>query len=320
MTGFELTPRGLIVAQALVYVLVSPFSVGFINWIKSRLQRRRGPGPLQPYRDLWRLLRTRPTRPESASVIFIVAPAVVFACFVLLGFALPTVAIAAGPGMDLLLVIGLLGLARFVTTLAAFDSASPFGPMSAGRQWYIHVLAEPALFVVTYTFAVTNATTNISHLITGGSGLSVAVRQPTISIALCFLFFILLAETGRLPFDRPGTHLELTMIEEGVLLEYSGRALALMNWAYAMKLTFSLSLIAFLAVPTSGSDLSPARFGVLLAAYFVKLLVLLVLLAMWETARNKMPLRAILPQIMLATGVLLFTLASLIFKQMNPGS
>ena len=317
----ELTPRALAALQAVMYILVSPLSVGVVRWLKARLQGRRGPRPLQAYLDLWKLFRILPTRPESASPVFLFAPALVFTSYALLGLALPTVVVPAGPGMDFLLVVGLISLAKFIATLAAFDAGSPFGPMSAGRQWFIQVLAEPALLVAAYIFALSDGTTNVAHLVSQSSRLSLLVSQPTISIALGALLFVLLAEAGRLPFDRPGTHLELTMIEEGIVLEYSGSALALMWWGYAMKLTFVLSLVAFLALPPA-SVANPSLVQLIppLVFYLAKLGGLLLALAIWEIARSKMRLRAILPQLILAVGLLLFTLASLILKHIQSGA
>lgn len=311
----ELSAQVLTVLQAILFMLISPLSVGFVQWQKARLQGRRGPRPIQAYRDLWKLLRITPTRPETSSAVFLIAPGIAFSSYALLGLALPTIAARIGPGMDLLLVIGLISLARFAVTLGAFDTGSPFGPMSAGRQWFIQVLAEPALLVLTYILALNSGTTNLSELVARAPRFSLLQSYPAIALALGALFFVLLAETGRLPFDRPGTHLELTMIEEGVGLEYSGRALALLWWSYAMKLTFALSLVAFLAWPPTGPILSWDRIALSGFFYLVKLCVLLVVLALWETARGKMRLGAIRPQMILAIGVLLFTLATLVLRE-----
>jgi formate hydrogenlyase subunit 4 len=309
---------GLAVGQALLYAALAPLSVGVVRWLKARLQGRRGAGPLQPYRDLWKLLRIRPSVPSSASGIFLLAPPVVFTCFLLLGFALPMLAVPPGPGMDLLLVVGLLGLAKFVTTLAAFDAGAPFGPMSSGRQWFVHVLAEPALLVAIYVLALSRTTTNLPLLATAGGSL---VDEPTIPLAIGALCYVLLAEIGRLPFDNPGTHLELTMVEEGTKLEYSGRALALMSWADAMKLTFGLSLVAFLAVPPVALDpVAPLPLLAGLGSYLGKLGILLVLLAGWEMTRGKLRLRAIVAPLLLATGVLLFTVVTLVVRYVQPGT
>jgi len=300
-------------AQTALYAILAPMFVGVVRWLKTRLQGRRGPDPLQPYRDLRKLLRKRPSVPSSASGIFLLAPAVVFTCFLLLGFALPTFDVAPEAGMDLLLVVALLGLAKFVTALAAFDAGAPFGPMSSGRQSFIHVLAEPALLVAIYILAMSRGTTNLPLLATPGQGANQLPYQPTIPLAIGALGYVLLAESGRLPFDNPATHLELTMIEQGAQLEYSGRALALMEWADAMKLTFALSLLAILAFP-SGMFVhdAPLPLFVALVVYLAKIGVLLAVLAFWENSRGKVRLRAIATPLMLATGVLLFTVVSLV--------
>jgi formate hydrogenlyase subunit 4 len=314
-----LTARLLVLAQLLGYVAGAPLTAGVVQWLEARLQGRRGAGPAQPYRDLCKLLRKRPTVPASASTVYRVAPSVAFTCVLLLGFALPYAYVPAGPGMDLLLVVGLLSLAKFVTILAAFDAGSPLVPLSGGRQWFIHVLAEPALLVTIYVFAITGSTTNLPLLARAGS--SPVTRQPTVLLAIGAILVVLLAETGRLPFDQPGSHLELTMIEEGVLLEYSGRALALMWWAHAMMLTFALSLVVFLVFPPGAADgASLWRLSVLLGAFVAKLAALLVLLAIWETARSKVRLKTILTPLLLATGVLLFTVATLVVTFIKRGT
>jgi formate hydrogenlyase subunit 4 len=309
------------IAQAVLYAGLAPLAAGVVRWLQARLQGRRGPDPGQPYRDLWKLMRIRPGVPSSASGIFLLTPPVVFTCYLLLGLALPIIAVPAGPGMDLLFVVGLLALAKFATTLAAFDAGSPFGPMSSGRQWFIHVLAEPALLVAIYVLAMSQATTNLPLLTGSGPTGGRLADEPMVPLAIGALGYVLLAEVGRLPFDNPGTHLELTMIEEGTKLEYGGRALALMKWADAMKLTFALSLLAFLAVPPGAADLDePVALLVGLVAYLAKMGALLVLLAWWETSRGKMRLAAVVTPLLLATGVLLFTVVTLVVTIIQPGS
>src|SRR5690242_12625574 len=134
MMSTRLAPDVLATLETAMYVLVSPLAVGVAEWWKGRLQGRRSPHPLQTYRDLWKLLHILPTRPEAASPVFLFAPAIVFTSYALLGLALPTVAVTAGPDIDFLLVVGLITLAKFVSALAAHDAGSSFGPMSAGRQ------------------------------------------------------------------------------------------------------------------------------------------------------------------------------------------
>jgi formate hydrogenlyase subunit 4 len=310
----------LAVGQAVLYAGLAPLSVGAVRWLEARSQGRRGASPLQPYRDLWKLLQIRPGLPRSASGVFLLAPPVVFTCFLLLGYALPMAAVPPEPGMDLLLVVGLLGLAKFAGTLAAFDAGAPFGPMSSGRQWFVHVLAEPAMLVAIYALAISRATTNLPLLADGG-GVAALVAEPTILFAIGAIGFVLLAEIGRLPFDDPGTHLELTMIEEGTKLEYSGRALALLQWADAMKLLFGLSLVAYLILPPAAVDqTSPPALLAGLAAYLAKVGVLVVALAGWEMSRGKLRLRAIVAPLLGATGVVLFTVVTLVVEYVRPGT
>jgi formate hydrogenlyase subunit 4 len=310
------------VAQLGMYLAISPLSVGIVDWRKARAQRRRGPGPLQPYRDLVKLLRIRPSVPASASGVFLLAPPAAFVSYLILGLALPTVYPSQRRGPDLLLVVALIGLAKFAVTLAAFDCGSPIGPLSGARQWFIHVLAEPALLVTSYVYAVSRHTTDLSTLTATRAGdAGVLLSQPALPLAVGTLLFVLLAETGRLPFDRPGTHLELTMIDDGVALEYSGQALALLWWAGAMKLTFALSLVASLALPPGLIEVSTPR-GLALStlAYLAKLGFLLVALAWWESIRGKLRVRSILTPLMLATGVLLFALVTLVVTLIQPNS
>jgi formate hydrogenlyase subunit 4 len=316
-----MTYSSLSFLQAALYAAMAPLTVGSLGWLKARMQGRRGPDPLQPYRDIWKLMRIQPTVPGSSSGIHLLAPPVVFTCFLLLGYALPMLAVPPGSGMDLLLVVGLLGLAKFVTTLAAFDAGSPFGPMSGGRQWFIHALAEPALLVAIYVFAMSRASTNLPLLAPTDGGGDRLIDQPMVPLAICALGFVLLAELGRIPYDNPGTHLELTMIEEGTKLEFSGRELALMTWADAMKLTFGLSLVAFLAVPPAAAASAAAwTLAAGFAGYLAKLGVLIVLLAWLETSLGKLRIRAVVSPLLLATGVLLFTVVTLVVTYIEPGT
>jgi formate hydrogenlyase subunit 4 len=306
----------LTIAQTAGYALVAPLFDGLVEWFKARLSGRRGSDPLQTYRDLLKLLRKRPSLPASASGVFVLAPAVVFTCFLLLGFALPMVFVGPGAGIDLLLVVAVLGLAKFVTGLAAFDAGAPFGPMSAGRQWFIHILAEPALLIAIYVFAMSFLTTNLPALTRTSQADNSLVVEPTIPLVIGALGYVLLAEAGRLPFDNPATHLELTMIEHGTQLEYSGRSLALMRWADAMKLTFALSLLALLASPLGiATQASPVLLLVATVVYLAKVGVLAFALAGWEISRGKVRLRALYTRLMLATGVLLFTVISLVVSR-----
>jgi formate hydrogenlyase subunit 4 len=310
--------------QAVLYLAISPVVTGTVQWFSARMQGRRGADPLQPYRDLTKLAGKAPSIPDTATGIFVLAPAVAFTSALLLGFAVPGFYAPAGSGMDLLLVIGLLGLARFAVGLAAFDAGSSFGPLAAGRQWYVHVLAEPALVMAVYVLALSRATTNLPSLgapVGEGALALEPLLQPMIPLAIVVLAYVLLAESGRLPVDNPATHLELTMVEEGTELEYSGRALALMRWAQSMRLTFGLSLIAFLSWPPPAHAGDPSPLLALgIVGYLAKLVVLSAALAIWERGRVKVRLRAVSTQLLIATGVLVFAVVTLVLAGGGVGS
>lgn len=297
--------------HATAYALMAPGVVGLLRWFKARLQGRRGPDPWQPYRDLFKLLRKAPNVPAPASVVFRLAPPVVFTSYLLLGIFLPVFSLPVKGGIDLLFVIYLLGLGKFVGGLAAFDVEAPFGPMSSGRQFFVHILAEPALLVTTYALALARHSTDLDRLVTPAGGtLSAALPAggplPALVLVLGALAVVALAESGRLPFDNPGTHLELTMIEQGSSLEYSGRSLALLEWAESMKLTFFVLLLAELAFPARlAPPVTPVDLGIVLGAYPLKVGALLLLLALWELARAKSRLRAVVYPLMMALGLAL---------------
>ncbi|GAA1026289.1 NADH-quinone oxidoreductase subunit H [Virgisporangium ochraceum] len=311
----------LTIAQTAGYALVAPLFDGLLEWFKARLSGRRGSDPLQRYRDLIKLLRRRPSVPASASGVFQMAPSVVFTCFLLLGFALPTVFLPARPGIDLLFVVAVLGLAKFATGLAAFDAGAPFGPLSSGRQWFVHILAEPAFLIAIYVYAMSRLTTNLPAPARIGLTTESLVDDAAIPLVIGALAYVLLGEAGRLPFDNPDTNLELTMIERGTHLEYSGRLLALVTWADAMKLTFGISLVALLAWPW-GIAVSAAPVPLLVATvvYLAKVCALLLGLAVWEVSRGKVRLRALYTRLMLAAGVLLFVVISLVVSRIPPGA
>jgi formate hydrogenlyase subunit 4 len=305
-----------------VYATVAPGVVGLLEWFKARLQARRGANIWQPYRDLWKLLRKRPNLPESASWLFSTVPPIVFVCYLLLGLFLPTFFLAdpvpspafwQGFRMDFLFIVYLLGLARFAAGLAAFDIAALYGSMSSGRQFFVHILAEPVLFVTLYALVLTKHSSNIAWLMRPASEEPniAALIDPAMVLTLLALGSVFLAEGGRLPYDNPDTHLELTMVERGTYLAYTGRALALIEWAHAMKLTFFLSLVVGLGWPWSmATEATLPALGVALVSYLVKLVLLLFLLALWELIQVKLRLRRIVHPL---TTALVFALIAVVY-------
>lgn len=313
----------ILIAQASFNAVIAPGAIGLLRWFNARLQQRRGADIFQPYRDLSKLTFHRQSIiPEPTSGIFWIAPPVIIACYFLLGGLLPSFFLTDLPGapapwrgLDLLFVIYLLGLAKFIAGLAAFDTATPFGSMSNGRQFFLHILVEPVFLATVYALALKGHTSNLDRFIADQQKLSVisVFANPVMILVLLSLSTIFLAENGRLPFDNPGTHLELTMIEPGTSLEFNGRGLALIEWANAMKFTFFVSLLADLLFPWSlaTKSFSAALIpGVLV--YLAKLVAVIFLVALWEIAQAKLRLRAVSGALMAALGVAFIALVYVI--------
>ncbi len=283
---------GMALLQALLYAALGPLLVGWIRKVKALLQNRRGATLLQPYRDLYKLLAKEARVAHTASPLFEVAPYIVFvatwlaaATVPLVALDLPTAAIA-----DTIVLVGLLALARFFLALAGMDVGTAFGGMGASREMLVSALAEPALLMAVFTLAMTAHSTSLASIVEHQLSTDFALR-PSFLFALGGLTLVAIAETGRIPVDNPATHLELTMIHEAMLLEYSGRHLALMEWAAQVKLVLYGALIANVFFPWGiARSFAPVALGVGLAAIALKLLTLGALLAVGETVLAKMRL------------------------------
>ena len=283
---------GVAALQALLYVALAPALVGWVRKVKARLQNRRGASVLQPYRDLRKLLYKEARVAHTASPLFRAAPYIVFVAtwlaattVPLIAMRLPTAAMA-----DIIVLVGLLALARFFLALAGMDIGTAFGGMGASREMLISGLAEPGMLMAVFTLAMSAHSTNLAGVIGHqlDNGLTL---QPSLLFALGGLVLVIIAETGRIPVDNPSTHLELTMIHEAMILEYSGRHLALMEWAAQLKLVLYGTLLANVFFPWGiAQDFSPAALGIGLGAVLFKLLLLGALLAVAETVLAKMRL------------------------------
>jgi formate hydrogenlyase subunit 4 len=277
--------------QMLLMLLLAPLLTGFVRQLKARLLRRRGPSLLQPYRDLFKLLRKEVVLAESASWLFRAAPYLIFAALWVAAALVPTFAsgLPFNWMADLIAIVALLGSARFFLALAGLDVGTPFGGLGASREMMIASLAEPAMLMVVFTLSLLAGTTQLSavaqFMLTFGVGLRVSLL-----LALLALTMVALAENARIPVDNPATHLELTMVHEAMVLEYSGRHLALIELAAALKLLLYLSLLACIFAPwgmaTVGAGIGAYLLGV--AAYVAKLALGGVLLAVFETSIAKM--------------------------------
>jgi len=278
--------------QALLYPALAPLLVGWVRKVKARLQNRRGASVFQPYADLRKLLFKETRVAHTASELFRVAPYIVFVATWLAAATVPLVALdlPIAAVADIIVLVGLLALARFFLALAGMDAGTAFGGMGASREMLVSALAEPAMLMAVFTLAMTAHSTSLQsvmahHLADG------FLLRPSYLFAFGALVLVALAECGRIPVDNPSTHLELTMIHEAMLLEYSGRHLALMEWAAQIKLLLYGVLIVNVFFPWGvGANFGVLALGSGLAVVLLKLLVLGALLAAGETVLAKMRL------------------------------
>lgn len=276
--------------QMLLVLAAAPLLTGFVRKVKARLLRRRGPPIIQPYRDLLRLLKKEVVVADNASWIFRVAPYVIFATTWVAAALVPTFAtgLLFSWSADLIAIIALLASARFFLALAGMDVGTAFGGIGSSREVMIASLAEPAMLLIVFTMALVAHSTQLSavaDMLTSGVGLRVSL-----GMALLGLIIVAIAENGRVPVDNPATHLELTMVHEAMVLEYSGRHLAMIELAAAVKLLLYVSLIGCIFLPwtLAGPESPTAAHLAGFILYLGKLAVLGFLLAVFETAIAKM--------------------------------
>jgi formate hydrogenlyase subunit 4 len=278
-------------AQMLLVLAAAPLLTGFVRVLKARLTRRRGPPILQPYRDLARLLRKEATLAENASWLFRAAPYLIFSTTWIAAALVPT--FAAGLmfswSADLIAIVALLGSARFFLALAGMDVGTAFGGIGASREVMIAALAEPALIMIVFTLALIAGSTQLSTVAEFMLSPQVGLRV-SLALALIALVLVALAENARMPIDNPATHLELTMVHEAMVLEYSGRHLALIELASSLKLVVYVSLIVCVFLPwgmaRAGSETSELALGA--GAYLGKLALCGFALALFETSVAKL--------------------------------
>ena len=304
---------GAAILQLFQFVLVlflAPGLTGLVRKAKARLQGRRGPPLLQPYRDLLRLLRKEAVIAENASWVFRFAPYLTFTSLWLAAALIPTFAqrLPLSPIADLIALVAIIGAARFAMALAGLDIGTSFGGIGASREMMIAALAEPAMLLVIFTAALLLGTTSLPDIAGFLATTSVGLRV-SLGLGLVALVMVAIAENARVPVDNPATHLELTMVHEAMILEYSGRHLAMMEAAAMVKLLLFLSLIACLFAPWGMAlgDVTAASVLIGLACFLGKMILLALLLALFETSIAKM--RVFRVSEFLATAMLLGLLA-----------
>jgi formate hydrogenlyase subunit 4 len=277
--------------QMTLVIAVAPLLTGLVRATKARLLRRRGPPLIQPYRDLIRLARKEAVVADTASWLFRFVPYLVFAATWVAAALVPTFAtgLLFSWSADLIAIIALLGAARFFLALAGLDVGTSFGGLGSSREALFGALAEPAMIVIVFTLALVAGSTQLStvaaYMVLSNVGLRVSL-----GVALVALIIVALAENGRIPVDNPATHLELTMVHEAMILEYSGRHLAVIELAAMLKLVLYVSLIVCVFVPwglaIADASVGDRLLGALL--YLVKLAVAGVALGVFETSIAKM--------------------------------
>lgn len=279
--------------QLLIVALGAPLLVGTIRKLKSRLQGRRGAGVLQPYRDMRKLLSKEAVISENTSWIFRFTPYVVASVMLVSSLFVPMLVTRTPLGFigNIIVLMYLLLLATFFLALAGLDAGSAFGGMGSSREMIIAALAEPTIMIAIFAIALRVGSTSLDEIVRRGADDSLLLLNPGHLLAFVAFFIVALAETGRLPVDNPATHLELTMIHEAMILEYSGRHLALIEWAAGMKLFLFLSLLSNLFFPWGvAREIAPLPISIGLLALVLKVGLLAVVIAMLETSVAKLRL------------------------------
>jgi len=306
-----------VLAQLLEIVLAvagAPLLLGWVDQWRARLQNRSAPPLLQPYRTLRKLFHKESVVAESATTLFRIAPYVKFGCMTLICAIVPTLStdLPLAPAADAIALVGLLALARTFIALAAMDIGTAFGTMGARREMLIGFLAEPALLMTLFSASLITHSTSLANMVESIAHRPFAL-EPSLAFAGIAFTIVSLAENTRVPVDNPATHLELTMIHEALILEYSGRHLAMMEWAASLKLfaysCIGLALFFPWGLAESGT---PLAMLVALPVLVIKLAIGGVSLALIETTSAKMRIFRV-PEF-LATAFLLAVIGLLVHQ------
>ena len=308
-----LHPMGIELLQLILLPLLAPAFAGWVKIVKCRMQGRTSPGILQPYRDIRRLFIKDVVLADNASWIFRITPYLAFGVTLMTAGIIPLISVdlPLAATADIIALVMLFAIVRFFTALAGMDIGTAFGGMGSSREMMISSLAEPAMLMAIFTVSLASSSTSLTQMVSVMANGHFMIR-PSLAFSLIAFILIALAETGRIPVDNPATHLELTMIHEAMILEYSGRYLALIEWAGMMKLMvfFSLGIAAFLpwGIAGSGDPLSLLLRGLFFVA---KLAVGGVVMVLIETGLAKMRIFR-LPEY-LGSAFLLATLGMIAF-------
>jgi formate hydrogenlyase subunit 4 len=296
----------LALVQTLVAVALAPALVGYIRWLKARMQGRRGAPLWQPYLELRKLFGKEAVVSHTASWIFTATPFLLFGTTVVVASFVPLVAAPVRPFVagDLFAAVYLLLFGTFFLALAGLDTGSPFGGMGASREMTVVALTEPTVALSIVALALNAGSTSFAQIVARTIAEPSTALGPGHLLAFAALFIVTLAETGRLPVDNPSTHLELTMIHEAMVLEYSGPYLALVEWSAALKLLVFLALAANLFMPWGiALTLTPLALAGGVLSLVAKLALLGAAIAVLETRVAKLRLFRV-PELLSASFVL----------------
>ena len=293
-TGLQSIVLGIV--QVALTLVIAPLLLGITKRVKARLQYRQGPPLLQPYRDLAKWWAKESVESDAASPLTGAAPALVLAAVLIATLLVPLVGAQpplAGWG-DLVVVVGLLAVGRFVLALSALDAGSAFGGMGSSREVAIATLVEPALLLALVGAALAAGSTDLGQIATIGVASGTSWYTPPVLLAAAAFGIVAVAETGHEPVDNPDTHLELTMIHEGMLLEASGPRLAILMYAAELKLVLVAALFAAAFLPVGlAADLTPLSLLVAVVAALAKLIGAAILLGVLDASLAKLRILAL---------------------------
>jgi formate hydrogenlyase subunit 4 len=282
-----------VVVQVVLLTVTAPYLVGLMRQVRARMEGRAGAGIGQPWRDLRKQLRKEPISPEGSTLVFVIAPYVVLSSALVIAAVGPFIS-AVSPldrVADLFAVVALLLLGTVALALAGLDTGTAFGGMGASREITVAALAEPTILLVGFALSTRVGSSNLAAIVERAQQSPSGVLSPGSLLAAVALAVVVVAEAGRLPVDNPSTHLELTMIHEAMVLEYSGRDLAVVELASALRLTVLLGLWASLFLPWGVAvTSSPLDLGLGVVVFAVKIAVLAAALAAVEVFMAKLRL------------------------------
>lgn len=276
--------------SVLTPLLLAPLLLGWVNQVRSWLSNRKGAGVLQPYRMLHKLFNKDSVMADTASPLFRFAPYAVFGCMLLANAIIPTFStdLPIASAADAIALVGLFALARIFISLAAMDIGTAFGTLGARREMLVGFLAEPALLTVVFSASLIGQSTALTTIVEAVIHERFSIYPSLVFASMAFIL-VFLAENARVPIDNPATHLELTMIHEAMILEYSGRHLALMEWAASLKLFAYSTLGIALFLPWGiGQKATPSSLLLALPSLALKLVLIGVVLALVETFSAKL--------------------------------